>query len=549
MAAALACTLSLTTYRAAQADETVRVRLLGFNDFHGQLGPGREVEGRPVGSAPVLAAYLRDEIARFDGPSFIVHGGDFVGGSPYASALLQDEPAIAFLNALGNEHCDSARTPHPRCNVIGTLGNHEFDEGVPELLRLLHGPTHALGPFLDDPYRGARVAYVSANVVDARDKPLLPPFVIQQAGGIRIAFIGAVLTLTAKLVLAEGLQGARFLDEAEAINAAVRQVRARGVQAIVVTIHQGAGMIPYEGPTRRDVALPPESDIAEIVSRLDGEVDVVVTGHAHQFTNAYAKTRGGEALVTQAHVAGTAYSIIDLSVDRAGGDVVEKSARIVYTFADRGPGLTPAKDVAAITARAEEKARALLARVVGVAPAPITQVPNAAGESALGNLVTDAQRSAVGAEVAFLNQGGLRGDLDAGPIRYEELLAILPFGRVIVVRPMTGAQIRRALEEQWEHEPPRILQVSGLTYKWDAALPVGKRVLAPRVGSAPLDDARSYRVAVTDYLARGDGGFTQLAQGGARAIGPRDTEALIAFIARAKGRAKARIEARIVRRD
>jgi 5'-nucleotidase len=542
----LACTLAADV--SAQASETVRVQLLGFNDFHGQLGPGRQLLDRPVGSAAVFAAYLREEAARFAGGTLIVHAGDFAGGSPASSSLLQDEPAIAFLNLLGNQHCTEKYDA--RCNVVGTLGNHEFDEGVPELLRLLRGGTSSYGVFLAQPYRGARVPYVCANVVDdARGTPLLSPYVIQRVGDMRIAVIGAVLTATQNIVLAEGLRGVRFIDESEAINRAIRQIVRRGVRAIVLTIHQGAGMIPYEGPTRRDVQLP-DSDLAEIVSRLDDELDVVVSGHAHQFTNAYVQSGDRhEILVTQAYSAGMAYSKIALTIDRQSGDIVDKSAQILPTFADQEPGLTPAADVAELTRAAEEKAAAILARVVARAPKAITQIPNQAGESALGNLIADAQRAATDSQIAFVNQGVIRGDLAPGPISWGALLAIHPFGSVVVAMDLTGAQIRRVLEQQWAYSPAHMLQLSGLRYRWDAALPVGKRVVSARVGDRALVDAQTYRVAVSDYLGRGGGGFPTFAEGTNRVVGPRDADALLAHIQAAGGAAEARIEGRIVRRD
>lgn len=548
----LACLgLALGTRSALAAPPAARVQLLAFNDFHGQLGPGKQLLGRPAGSAPVLAAYLRDAMARYAGGSVIIHAGDFVGGSPLSSAILQDEPSISFLNLLGNAHCKRGDKPDPRCNVVGTLGNHEFDEGLPELLRLLRGGNAKSGPFLEQPWRGARVPYVSANVIDtARGRSVLPSFTIVQTQGVRIGVIGAVLTATAGMVLAEGIRGVRFDDEATAINRAARALKARGVQTIVVTIHQGAGMLPYDGPTRPDVTLPPESDIAGIVHQLDDAVDVVITGHAHQFSNALEKNAHGHPiLVTQAYLAGTAYAAIDLTIDRKRGDVVDKRAVIVPTFADEGPGLAPAADVAALVEKADARTSALLARVVGEAPEPLSQIPNQAGESTLGNLVADAQRSASGAQIALVNQGALRGDLARGPITFGELVAIHPFGSVIVTLDLSGAALRGVLEEQFGQTPPHILQVSGLSYTWDAALPVGKRVAGVRVGKQPLDDNAVYRVSVSDYLARGGGGFTRIAEGKNRQVGARDTEALEAFIKRSGGRASARIERRIVRRD
>jgi 5'-nucleotidase len=529
------------------SSRVARIKLLGFNDFHGQLGTGRELEGRPVGSAAVLGAYLRDATARFDGGTLIVHAGDFVGGSPHSSSLLQDEPAIAFLNLLGNEFC-SGRSD-ARCNVVGTLGNHEFDEGAVELLRLLRGGPAKQGPFLEQPYRGARVPYVCANVLDTRGRPMLPAYVVQRVDGVRVAVIGAVLTATENIVLKEGLAGFRFVDESESINRAVRQLKRRGVEAIVVAIHQGAGMIPYAGPTRRDVSLP-DSELAQIVGRLDTDVDVVISGHAHQFSNGFYQTHDGrEILVTQAYSAGMAYADIELTIDRQSGEVIDKTAQIVPTYTDQGPGLSPAQDIAALAAAAEQRASALLAQVVGRAPEAVSEVPNRSGEVALGNLLADAQRASVDSDVAFVNQGAIRADLPAGPISLGRLLAIEPFGSVIVAMDLTGEQVRRVLEQQWAYDPPHILQVAGLSYRWDAALPVGKRVVSAYVGDAPLRDDARYRVSVSDYLGRGGGGFPTFAEGTRRVVGPRDVDALRAWITAAGGQARARIEGRILRRD
>ncbi|HED15999.1 MAG TPA: bifunctional metallophosphatase/5'-nucleotidase, partial [Gammaproteobacteria bacterium] len=189
---------------AENPDSWVRFKILGFNDFHGQLEP-RRLFNRPAGGAAVLASYLRSESAQSPNGAIIVHAGDHVGASPPVSALLQDEPSISFLNMLTNQYCAYAEVEDeieaeafdddrfdPRCNLVGTLGNHEFDKGIGEMLRLINGGIHPNGPFLDANYKGARFPYVVANVVDEKTgKPILPPYVIKQVRGIPVAFIGA----------------------------------------------------------------------------------------------------------------------------------------------------------------------------------------------------------------------------------------------------------------------------------------------------------------------------------------------------------------------
>ena len=541
-------------------DPLVRIKLLGINDFHGQLSTGRLVAGRPVGSAAVLASYLKMAAANARDGSLLVHAGDHVGASPPASALLQDEPSIAFLNQLANQHCrfvDVRRGPwnlsylQPRCNVVGTLGNHEFDEGVSELIRLLDGGNHPKGPFLEPKWRGARFPYVSSNVVDAGSgEPILAPFTIRIVNGVPIGFIGAVLKETPTIVTPSGVAGVQFLDEATAINEYARLLRLIGVRAIVVTIHQGAFQTSFTGPTSPEVNTIISGAIVNIVRQLRDDVDVVVSGHTHGFTNALiANNNGTPILVTQSFSASTAYSDIDLALSRRTHDVVEKSAVVVTTWADEGPGLTPDTAAAQLTAAAEESVAPLVNRLVGVATTDITRAESPAGESALGNLIADAQRIRTNAQFAFMNPGGIRAELLAGEVIWGELFTIQPFSNDLVSMDLTGAQIRSLLEQQWPNATTqRILKTSGLTYTWNAALPVGGRVVEIRDAEGNvLGEATVYRVTVNSFLASGGDGFTLLTQGTNRVVGPVDLDALVEYVESLPQPFSAAIEGRILR--
>jgi 5'-nucleotidase len=542
-------------------DPLVRIKLLGINDFHGQLSTGRLVAGRPVGSAAVLASYLKTAAANADDAAFLVHAGDHVGASPPASALLQDEPSISFLNQLANDHChyvNVSRGPwnlsylQPRCNVVGTLGNHEFDEGVGEILRLLDGGNHPKGPFLEPKWRGARFPYVSSNVVGVGSgEPVLAPFTIRTVQGIPIGFIGAVLKETPTIVTPAGVAGVRFLDEAETINHYARLLRLLGVRAIVVTIHQGAFQTSFTGPTPPDVNTALSGAIVDIVRQLRDDVDVVVSGHTHGFTNALiANNNGTPILVTQSFSASTAYSDIDLALSRRTRDVVEKSAVVVTTWADEGPGLTPDPAAAALTAAAEQSVAPLVNRIVGVATNDITRAESPAGESALGNLIADAQRVGGNAQFAFMNPGGIRAELLAGEVTWGELFTIQPFGNDLVSMDLTGAQIRTLLEQQWQQTPNRILKTSGLTYTWNAANPVGSRVVEIRDAQQNLlVDATVYRVTVNSFLASGGDNFTLLVQGTNRVVGAVDLDALVEYVESLPQPFTAAIEGRIQRQN
>lgn len=511
----------------------LKVRILSINDFHGQISAGRLVSNRPVGSAAVLASYLKNAQQDMEDQTIIVHAGDHVGASPPESALLQDEPAISFLNLLGDDECHYRRRQNPRCNLVGTLGNHEFDEGRDELMRLLDGGNHANGPFLDDPWRGTTFPYVSANVVNATTgRPILPPYVIKQVRGMRIAFIGAVLEDTPTIVTPTGVAGLKFLDEAEAINGYIPELRREQVRAIVVLIHQGGRQTTYQGTTQDPASAITGDQILDIVSRLDDEVDVVVSGHAHSFTNALvANANGKQILLTQAFSSGTVFGQIDLSLDPATKDVVEKSASIVTTYADEGPGLTPDEDVAEMVAAAEAKVAPLVNQVIADAATDILRAQNAAGESPLGNLIADAQRTALGTDFAFMNPGGIRADLFAGPVTFGELFTVQPFGNSLVKMELTGQQIYDLLNQQWLNQPfARILQVSGLTYTWDNNLPVGDRIVEVRKDGTPIDKTATFTVTANSFIAAGGDNFTVFTQGANQQGGPVDLDALIAYL-------------------
>ena len=516
----------------------LKVKLLGINDFHGQLSAGKLVGGRPVGSAGVLSAYLKTAQVGIESQTLIVHAGDHVGASPAASALLQDEPSIQWLNLLANAACTYGDKANAACNIVGTLGNHEFDEGKSELLRLLNGGNHVSGPFLEDPYQGARFPYVSANVVDeVTNRPILPPYVIKRVQGVPIAFVGAVLEATPTIVTPSGVAGLKFLDEADAANSYVPEIKALGVKAIVLLIHQGGTQASYTTSTNTALtnAALNGPDILDVVTRLDSEFDVVISGHSHSFTNVLAtNNQGKKILVTQAFSASTAYDDIDLTIDPVGKDIVTKSAKIVTTFADQAPGNAPDPAAAALTAAAEARVAPLVTQVVGFTAASYTRDQNAAGESALGDIIADSQNLAEGTQFAFMNPGGIRADLvvaaGGANITWNDLFTIQPFGNTLVKMNLTGAQIKALLEQQWQPTITRFLQISGLGYTWNAALPVGGRIVEVHdAAGVTLNPTAIYSITCNNFLAGGGDGFTTFVGGTNQIGGPVDLDAIIDY--------------------
>jgi 5'-nucleotidase len=537
---------------AAPAGPPAQVRLLTINDFHGQIVAGKTQSGRPVGSAGALGAWLQSARSGAKGRTILVNAGDLVGASPPASALLQDEPAVSFINRFANDACRAAggASPEPApdlplpdtesrflswldpaCDVVGTVGNHEFDEGRAELIRLLAGGKHARGPFLDPVWRGARYPTLAANVVEhATGRPILPAFVVKRVSGVRVGFIGVVTHHVPALVESSGVAGLDFLDEAETVNRYVAVLRAAGIRAVVVLVHEGGEQPPYRGPTREGTTV--EGEIVDLVAKLDPEVDVVVAGHTHQFVNAWLPAQGGKrVLVVEALSAGSAFGWVDMEVDRNSGDVVGAQAAVQTTWADEEPGRTPDRWSADIQRAAEEKVAALVKRVICSLAVPLGRIADAAGESRLGDLVADAHRAAVpGAQIAFTNRGGLRANLPAGTITWGDLYAAQPFGNDLVAMTLTGTQILTLLEQQWGGSQAEVMPVSGLTYSWSASEPFGSRVADVRVGGAPLERARGYRVVVNAFLASGGDGLTVFKLGTDRVRAGTDLEALVAYL-------------------
>lgn len=493
--------LSLLVGGAAQA-AAVHVSIFAINDLHGNLlppGGGIPGDARPAGGVARMATLLKRQRALHPNNIFVA-AGDLVGASPLLSGLFHDEPTVEALSAMRLE--------------ASAVGNHELDKGAAELLRLQKGGCHPVdGCRGGHVFKGARFQYLAANVMTANGAPLLPPYTVKRFSGIPVAFVGLTLKDAPQIVAPAGIAGLQFRDEAQSVNALVPQLRAKGIEAIVVLIHQGAETTG--GPNDCVGMMGP---IAAIVRQFDKAVDVVVSGHTHQAYNCVMDGR----LVTSAHRYGTMVTRIDLRLDRKSHDVL--SARAENLAVDDGR-YRPDPGIAKIVARYQALAAPLAGRIVGTVTAPVLAARSAAGESALGDLVADGElASAPDARIALMNPGGLRTDIAAaGPVTHAALFAVLPFGNQVTTLDLTGAQIRALLEQQWSPSGTvRILQVSkGFSYRWDAGRPLGARVVADSLmlDGVPLSPGAPYRVAVPDFLAGGGDGMTVLLQGQNRSVG------------------------------
>lgn len=352
---------------------------------------------------------------------------------------------------------------------------------------------------------------------------------VREIGGTKLGVIGAVTRATPHIVLPDRVEGLRFEDEANSINNAATALKQMGVRAIVVVIHEGAESVPYEGKTRPDAKVG--EPMAGIVHRLDDEIDVVVTGHAHSFTNALTQNRGNRSvLVTQALSRGMAFADIDLSIDDQG-DVTSKVASIVVTYADQAPGTRPDTAIAELVAAARAKVAPQVDVVIAKTSEPILAKANQAGESVLGSLVADAQRAAMHSDIAMTNPGGIRADLPSGEITWGQAYAVQPFGNVLVRVNLTGAELKTYLEKQFLVKGHYVInQVSGLKYSWNSGLAPGKRVTDVQVDSKPLNSQQRYTVTVNSYMANLGGPDAILVAAKGRQEGPGDLDALVNYL-------------------
>jgi 5'-nucleotidase len=513
----------------AQDDTPVELRILAINDFHGNLRPPpggiriadpddkTKTVAVPAGGAEQMASLLT-QLREGHPNNIFVSAGDLIGASPLLSAMFHDEPTIESMSMMGLE--------------LSAVGNHEFDEGKDELLRMQNGGCHRIdrchGPH---PFAGAKFHYLAASTFDrATGKTILPAYEIREFEGIPVAFIGLTLKGTPGIVSPVGIEGLEFRDEAVTVNALVPELAARGVEAIVVLIHEGGF------PTGDYNECPGISGpIVDIVKELDAAVGVVISGHTHK---AYVCDIDGR-LVTSGDKFGTLVTAIDLKLDRTTKKIIGAKANNVIVrsnFYPKDPEQT------ALISAYDKVAAPIGGRRAGSIKETLSRVPSDTGESVLGDIIADAQLAATsaaakgGAVIALTNPGGIRIDIiksEDGIATYADLFASQPFRHQLVTLTLTGAQIKDALEQQWiDRNRPRILQVSkGFSYVWDATKPYGEHVIAisMSLNGKRIDPAARYRVTVNNYLSVGGDGFAVFKQGTGQQYGVYDVDALFAY--------------------
>jgi 5'-nucleotidase len=516
------CVVKCTLARCAEGTANVNLQILAINDFGGNIATSSGSFGG-TGRADFLATNIRAAELNADN-SILVSAGDLIGASPLISALFHDEPTIEAMNLIGLD--------------INAVGHHEFDEGTAELLRMQNGGSHPVDGDLDgDGFAGADFEFLSANVV-VKDsgETLFPAYSIRDYSGVKVAFIGMTLKSTPELVSPFDITGLQFDDEVETVNALIPELQSQGIQSIVVLLHEGG----RSDGGQNDCGSGLEGPIVGITEALDDAVDLIIAGHSN---DEFVCEIDGK-WVTMADNRGRMFTDIDVSLNTTTMDMTVVA---INNIANTQGGVTPDPAVTTLIDKYSGLANTLVNTVVGSITSDITRTANVTGESAMGDIIADAQLASTapielgGSKVAFMNPGGIRDELSfvsSGPeadaeVTFGEAFSVQPFGNTLVTMNLTGAQIDTLLEQQWVGQnSPRILQVSeGFSYIWDANQPDGAKVdgASIMINGVTIDPIATYRITVNSFLAEGGDNFSLLLDGTERLGGEVDLDALVTY--------------------
>ncbi|MEC4722097.1 5'-nucleotidase C-terminal domain-containing protein [Noviherbaspirillum sp. CPCC 100848] len=561
----------------APSQAPISVKIIGFNDYHGNLeSPGTfgatatvpAAERPPVGGADYLAAHVA-KLKSQNPLNVVVGAGDFIGASPLVSAAFHDEPAIETLNRIGLE--------------FNAVGNHEFDKGSAELLRLQNGGCKITNNQTDAnsckgaavgtpvPFEGAKFKWLSANVVSSTTgKPLLPAYGVKTFNDVKVAFIGMTLKATPTIVTPTGVAGLDFRDEAQTVNALIPELRSQGIESVVVLVHEGGfqtGSVSDINGCEGNLA---GSAIAAIVRQLDDAVDLVVSGHTHSAYNCKLPNAAGRPIsVTSASSFGRLLTDIDVTIDPVTKNITSVAAtnRLVSRSDSTVKGDPEiAKIVDGYKSLVSPVANAVIGSIA--AALPNTRVDGACNMPA-GNLIADSQLGATrtagfgNAVIAFMNGGGVRNpgftyeqsaaNEGNGNITYGEAFTVQPFGNSLVTMTLTAKDIKDVLEEQFAGCRGQgatttrfMIPSNGFKYTWDGSKACDARISNVTLtaggstetivdaGGIVLNPAKTYRVTVNNFMADGGDGYSTFRKGSNRLGGAQDIDALVAFLSQYK---------------
>ncbi|MCM3790573.1 5'-nucleotidase C-terminal domain-containing protein [Domibacillus indicus] len=486
-----------------QNASTVKVQLLGLNDLHGQIDTVTKLklngENVLAGSMEYTAAAIKQREAA-NPNTLLVHTGDMIGGSPLVSAAFQDEPTVEVMESMGVD--------------VGTLGNHEFDEGIEELHRMIGGGDHPKGV---PGYDGMNFPIVAANAFDTATGELITkPYVVKKAGGKKIGFIGVVTQETPNIIVSKGNETLKITDEAEAINKYAEKLKKKGVEAIVVLAHN-----PTTQTGNSDAF-----DASKIAENVDDEIDVIFSAHNHAKVNKVVDSK----LIVQSYSYGSAFSDVDLELDPVSGDVVNKQAEIVTVYQK---DYTPDTEVSTIINKYKDLVEPIKAEVVGHSLTTLSTAKAYTGDYRdlpLGNLIADGMKVNMNADFALMNGGGVRAQLDAGEVTFGDLFSIQPFGNVLNKVTVTGADLETILNNQLS-PAGYDFHVAGFNYTYavDAQANTAKVVDITLPDGSKIDKTKEYTVVVNNYMF-GNAKYGIAAVSRGMEVGPEDIQATVDYV-------------------
>lgn len=473
----------------------VRLRVLSTNDFHGALLATRPgfANGREVGGGAAIAALFAAEAEGFAGPTIRVSGGDVYQGTP-TSNLTDGRATIAFFNAAGYD--------------AAAVGNHEFDWGMETLVERTRQA--------DFPFLGANIFLAGTDSVPPWTAPVARLVARSPDGSdsVRVAVIGLATEETPNVTRRSNVAHLEFRDPVDIVDAWVPRLRNEGHDFVIVIGHIGA--VCDDGRACGGEAI-------DLARELIHPPDLIVGGHTHR---AVTTVVNGIPIV-EAGARGTRYSVTDLW--RVPGETRAQAwiRGLPTTYADLVP---PDSAAAAIVAAAVAEIGPRVNAVVATLAEPLDRDGD---EYPLGNLIADAQRALAEADIAMMNNGGIRDALPAGPVTWGMLYQVQPFENRLVRLRLTGAQVLETLETSLAGGSPD-LHVSGLRVVFDPGAPAGARVRdAILSDGTPLRPDATYQVAVNDFLAQRGDGYEALGDPLERVdLDMLDLDALVAYLGR-----------------
>ncbi|UYP23752.1 5'-nucleotidase C-terminal domain-containing protein [Bacillus velezensis] len=493
-------------YKERQTEDSGRapLRIISMNDLHGKIDQQYELDlngdGKPDGTfgrMDYAAAYIKKAKAEKE-HAFVVHAGDMIGGSSPVSALFQDEPTVELMEDIGFD--------------VGTVGNHEFDEGTNELKRIINGGDHPDGKGTSG-YDGQNFPLVCANCKLKSGESFLPPYEIKYVSGIPVAFIGVVTRSAAGMVIPDGIKNITFTDEVKAVNDAAADLKKKGIKAIAVLAHMSA--------EQNGSAITGES--GKLASGTDSEIDVIFAAHNHKVVNGEINGK----LIVQAFEYGKAIGIADLELDKESKDIVKKSAEIQYIDQSK---IKPDPDAAGILSKYEEKVKPIISETVGEAANDIKGGYSNDGDTALGNLIADGMKAKMKSDFALMNGGGIRDGIKKGPITWGDLYNVQPFGNVLTKLEIKGKDLREIINAQISPVYGPDYSISGFSYTWNPE--TGQAVDMKMADGTDIQPEKGYTVTVNQFMATAAGAkYGPIGKLGKNPVtGPEDLEATVDYV-------------------